>query len=235
MNDRRLMGLALAFVLACAMAAVACATSGDKEKAAAPAAVPAPAPVPPAPPVSGTVSEQTVTMTATVQKIDLAKRLATLRAPNGKVTTIKVGEQVQNLPQVKKGDRVVIGYYESLAYVVKKPGEAEPGATMTDAAARAEPGQMPAGMAARELTITATIKAIDKKTPSVTLKGPEGKLVTVKVRDPAKLEHVKVGDLVEITYTEALAISVEPAPKAAKAKHAQSTTTKSQTPAATTP
>ncbi len=234
MNGRRLTGLALAFVLACVMGAVACATSGEKEKAA-PAAVPAPTPAPPAPPVSGTVSEQTVTMTATVQKINLKKRLVTLRGPDGKVKTIKVDERVQNLPQVKKGDRVVISYYESLAYVVKKPGEAEPGTTVATGVGHAEPGQMPAGMAAQAVTVTATIKAIDKKTPAVTLKGPEGKLVTVKVRDREKLERVKVGDLVEITYTEALAISVEPAPKAKKTKPAKATTTKSQTPAETTP
>jgi hypothetical protein len=43
----------------------------------------------------------------------------------------------------------------------------------------------------------------------MTLKGPEGKLAVVKVQDPANLEKVKVGDELMITYTEALAISVE--------------------------
>jgi len=35
----------------------------------------------------------------------------------------------------------------------------------------------------------------------------------VKARDPKNLEGVKGGDEVAITYTEALAISVEPASK----------------------
>jgi hypothetical protein len=47
----------------------------------------------------------------------------------------------------------------------------------------------------------------------VTLKGPEGKSVIVQVKDPKKLENVKVGDQVSITYTQALAISVQKAPK----------------------
>ena len=47
----------------------------------------------------------------------------------------------------------------------------------------------------------------------MTLKGPEGKLAVVKVQDPANLEKVKVGDELMITYTEALAISVEHAKK----------------------
>jgi Cu/Ag efflux protein CusF len=46
----------------------------------------------------------------------------------------------------------------------------------------------------------------------VTLTGPEGNSVTIKVKDPKKLNGVKVGDDVEITYTQALAISVEKAP-----------------------
>jgi len=42
----------------------------------------------------------------------------------------------------------------------------------------------------------------------VSLKGPDGAVVTTKVRDAEKLSRVSVGDLVELTYTEAWAISV---------------------------
>jgi hypothetical protein len=35
----------------------------------------------------------------------------------------------------------------------------------------------------------------------------------VKVKDPSKLDAVQVGDLVDITYTEALAVAVEKAGK----------------------
>ena len=167
-------------------------------------------------PVTGTIAEQTVTLTATVQKIDLAKRLVTLRGPDGKVATITVSESVKNLPQVKVGDEVTVAYFESLAYEVRKPGDGEPGVNVTDVAAAARPGERPAGAGGRAVTVTSTIQAIDQTTPSVTLKGPEGDVVTIKVRDRAKLARVKVGDLVDITFTQAVAVSVEPAPKAAK-------------------
>jgi hypothetical protein len=77
------------------------------------------------------------------------------------------------------------------------------------ATVRAKPGEMPGGMAARQVSMTATIVAIDKQKSTITLKGPEGKVNTVKVQDPANLDKVKVGDDLMITYTEALAISVE--------------------------
>jgi hypothetical protein len=43
----------------------------------------------------------------------------------------------------------------------------------------------------------------------VTLRGPEGDTETVKARDPANLDRVAVGDLVDITYTEAVAVEVK--------------------------
>ena len=52
----------------------------------------------------------------------------------------------------------------------------------------------------------------DAKGRTVTVKGPQGNVETVKVRDPKNLAGVKVGDLVELTYTQALAIALEPAP-----------------------
>jgi len=45
----------------------------------------------------------------------------------------------------------------------------------------------------------------------ITLRGPHGDLSVVKVKDPSKLDAVQVGDVVDITYTEALAVAVEKA------------------------
>jgi hypothetical protein len=168
---------------------------------------------PSGPPPSGTIGEKAISTTATVQKIDHKQRKVTLKRADGTMTTIQVGESVQNLPQVKVGDEVTVTYYESLAYEVKKPGQAEPGAAVGEQVERAKPGEKPAGAVAQVAQITATITAIDKKAGTVTLRGADGESTTIKARNPANLERVAVGDLVEITYTEALAIAVEPPAK----------------------
>lgn len=152
--------------------------------------------------------EKVVTGTATVEAVDLEKRIVTLRRADGSVFDLDVGEEVKNLPQVKVGDEVVVKYYQSIAIQVTKPGAAE-GSTVKETVATAKPGQKPAGMTAKQVTVTATIEKIDKKKMMATLRGPEGKVVDVKVRDPKNLENVKVGDQVVITYTEAVAVSVE--------------------------
>jgi len=110
-------------------------------------------------------------------------------------------------PQVKVGDQVVVKYYESLAVRMAEPGDPE--LSSTRGLAGAKPGEMPAGAAARQVTVTATVQAISRKNPAIALMGPGGDVVTVRVLDPKNLEKVNVGDKLLITYTESLAISVE--------------------------
>jgi Cu/Ag efflux protein CusF len=46
--------------------------------------------------------------------------------------------------------------------------------------------------------------------PSVAISTKDGKKMSFKVENAKNLQGVKVGDQVEITYTQALAISVAP-------------------------
>ncbi|MGD0229503.1 MAG: hypothetical protein ABSC19_03980 [Syntrophorhabdales bacterium] len=149
-----------------------------------------------------------VTARATVESVDMKNRVVTLRGPEGKAFSVKVGEDVRNLSQVKPGDRVMVQYYESIALQMVKPGE-RPMTSVTETTRRVAPGQQPGGSRIEQITTTATIQSIDRKTSEVTLRGPAGNLVTVKARDPKNLEGVKVGDQIEITYTQSLAISLE--------------------------
>jgi ribosomal 50S subunit-recycling heat shock protein len=152
--------------------------------------------------------EDMLMLTAPVQAVDQEKRTVTVKGSGGKLLTFKAGKEVKNFAQIKVGDLVVVQYYESIAIQVKKPGEAKPGVTAAEVTARAKPGEKPAGMVAEQVTVTAVVEAIAADKKSVTLKGPEGNSVPVKVKNPKYLENVKVGDQVVVTYTEALVINV---------------------------
>lgn len=168
-----------------------------------------PPPPPPAALPSGTVGSNLVSATATVKAIDQKTRMVTLKRADGSLIKFRAGDEVRNLPQVKVGDEVTVTYYESLAFEVKKPGDAAPGASVAEAAERAKVGEKPGATGARVTTVTTTIAGIDKSAGTVTLKTPDGELTTIKARNPDNLNRVAVGDLVQITYTEALGISVE--------------------------
>jgi len=152
--------------------------------------------------------ERVVTRTGTVEAVDMAKRMVTIKGEKGRTIDLKVGEEAKNLDQVKVGDKVVAKYYESIAFRLKKPGEAE-GVKTEEAIASAKPGEVPAAVLANQVTVTATIQDISPKKTYVTLKGPDGKTVDVKVKDPKNVEKLKVGDQVVITYTQAFAIALD--------------------------
>jgi hypothetical protein len=98
---------------------------------------------------------------------------------------------------------------EAVAFQIKKPGTATPGTTVQESRVSSKPGETPAGAVGQEVTVTATITAIDKTAHTVTIKGPKGNTETVKAKDPKNLDLIKVGDLVEITYMQALAVSLD--------------------------
>lgn len=205
--NTRALALGSAFALAGSLGWAGCASSPKQAAAPATPAASAAAPLP-----SGTLREDLVTSTATVKKLDQKTRMVTLERADGSLVTFRAGDEVRNLPQVRVGDQVTASYYESIAYSVRKPGDSPPVAASAEGMVRAEPGEKPGIAGARVTTVTAKITAIDKSAGTVTIEGPQGDLTTVKARDPRNLERIALGDLVEISLTEAIGISVE-APK----------------------
>ena len=157
-------------------------------------------------------------VTATVKALDLNNREVTLEEAHGKTETIKVGPQVRNLEQVHVGDKVVVKYVQGLMMQMQTAGEApvEPEAAV--AAGRAAPGEQPGAGIAATVRATVTITAIDMKNRMVVFEGPQGNLYQVKAGPEVHLEKAKVGDKLVATYTEAMAITVEPAKKAKSGK-----------------
>ena len=167
-----------------------------------------------APPPKPVMRDSLVQKTATVESIDQASRLVTLRGEDGYATTIKVSDEVKNLPQVKEGDKVVVSYYEAIAAEVKKPGEGVQGVEADVSTVQAEPGQMPAAGAGVLLRTTVMIDSVDTQMNTVTFKNADGLLRTVAIQTPQGqkfIKGLKKGDQVEVAYTEAFAIEVKPA------------------------
>ena len=160
----------------------------------------------------GAITEESVISTeATVVSIDHTTRMVTLRTPDQRLHTLRVDPSVRNLNKVHKGDEIVTTYYEAIAVAVKKAGKT--GVSTDEDTERTPPGQKPGGVAAETTTITARVVKIDRKHRSLDLRGPEGNVLTVEVHDPAQLQNLAVGDLVEVAVTEAVAMQVEKAPK----------------------
>jgi hypothetical protein len=151
---------------------------------------------------------EAITETFTIVAIDYQARLITLKDKDGLTETIYAGPDVQRFAELKAGDTVTFRYYESIVYQIQKPGSTPPPAGGDVTAVRST-GPRPGGTVSRQMTATVTLQAIDLKVPSVTIKTDDGSVSSFKVEDRKNLEGVKVGDRVQITYTQALAISVQ--------------------------
>jgi hypothetical protein len=152
--------------------------------------------------------EPLLTVQATVEAIDSANRIVTLKDRRGRVVDLKAGEEVNKLPQVKVGDEVVAKYYEPSAIEIRLPGEPQ-GMMVTKAVAAAKPEGKPAAVVRNQITVTGAVEAIDHAGTHVTIKGPDSRFLKIYVASPRCLRNVRVGDQLIVTYIEALAISVE--------------------------
>ena len=157
-------------------------------------------------------AEFTVDVTATIVALDKTTRDITLKGPRGNRVVVTAGPEVKNFDQLNVGDKVRAKYNEALVLELKKGNDMAVARTEEKSAVGAMPGSQPAGVAGRQITVVADVVAVNRETQTVTLQGPQ-LTAELKVTDPDKFRRIKKGDQVYATYTQALAMVVEPAPK----------------------
>jgi hypothetical protein len=153
---------------------------------------------------------ETVTATATIQAIDHTGRTITLRNEDGTEDSLWVPPEVKRFGELKVGDKVKARYYESYVFQVRKPGDKAPAAPDSAAKVTIGTGANPAATLAKQMTATVEVLAVNASVPSITVKTPQGHTVTRKIENPKNLEGVKAGDKIDITYTQAAMVEVEP-------------------------
>jgi hypothetical protein len=160
--------------------------------------------------VPGKVSvAQTSQASAAITAVDAATRTITLKSMQGDEARVVAGPEVRNFAQLKVGDVVNVTYYESLVLELKKGGGLAVAKTEQAGAAGAKPGATPEGLFGRRVTIVGDVIRLDRATQTMTLKGPE-RTIELKARDPEQFSLMAVGDQIQATYSEALAVSVTP-------------------------
>lgn len=161
---------------------------------------------------------RTVEVSAQVVGIDKATRTLKLKGAKGEVVDVVASAEVKRFDEIKVGDSIVARYLESLTFELKKTRVDAGDVQVREGAARSKPGEKPAGGAARQVSVIADVVAVDPAKSTITIKGPTGNVTTLNVQNPDQFKVVKQGDQIEVTYTQALALSLEPASPAAAKK-----------------
>lgn len=148
----------------------------------------------------------------TVVSVDPANHRVVLKGAEGKEFPIQLTDKAKNLDKLKVGDTVNIEVDSSVAaYLDTDIDKGLPGSMEKTGEVRATPGSTnPGGEAYRQLQVQLKITAIDLKKNQVTFETPEGQSKTVDVKKPevqAKLNELKVGQTVNVTYTDILKVT----------------------------
>jgi hypothetical protein len=151
-------------------------------------------------------------ISATVESVDVQKRLVSLRGPQGNAATVEVPAAVRNLAQVKVGDQLMVRYYQSVGAAIKPKGTGTNVTVQDTSGVVAAAGSKPGAAVGTITNTTVVVQSVDKKTHTVMINGMDGRPRAVQVKDPAAQKFaatLKKGDEVDLTYTEALAVSIE--------------------------
>lgn len=193
------------FIGGAILIALSACTGDSRTTESPPAATPRTTPTEPR-----LLAEEYVEGEAVVQAVNKADRTVTLGNAEGELKTIKVPADV-NLNRLKKGQTVLLGAYQSLSVRVLLPGSAALGATAT--VGSTAPGQPEGRVWGQQLVVVKEVTAIDLATHTAALRGADGQSRTIAVKDPEmqdRMRNLKVGDLVELTYSEAVAAKILP-------------------------
>ena len=156
-----------------------------------------------------THEKDAVVIKATINAIDHDTRMITLYDKDGNVRDIYAGPEIRRFDELKVGDVVTFHTTESTVYQIRKAGEsAQPSVKDAPVVVRT-PGAKPGATKTEQETKTVTVKEVDAKASSVTILTEDGRTTSMKVKDKNILKGLAAGDKVTITYTKAIAISVE--------------------------
>jgi hypothetical protein len=149
---------------------------------------------------------QSVAARATVTAIEPSTRLVTLKAEDGQSLDVEAGPAVVNFDKIKVGDTVKATYTEAVAFQVVPKGET-PGGTAQ--IAERVPG---GGVVGHQVTTSFKVASVDPKTNVLWVTLPDGNTKKIDVQDPqaqARLKTLSPGNVVSVTYTQAVAVQLE--------------------------
>lgn len=163
-----------------------------------------------------------ITMTATVEAIDVTNRVVTLVGPNNNWVEVIVGPDKIKVIKVKK--KITVSYQDEVAVALRTVNKGQQGDSFAadetadmglDAPTVAEQDWVTVspqgGTDLTTVEVTDTIAALNRNQGTITFAGTGGKTRTFLVGPNVNLKGIEVGDEVVLEVTRAVAVDVKPA------------------------
>lgn len=151
-----------------------------------------------------------VEVQGTITEINKDTREITIIGSKGDLHTITAGPEVERFDEIEVGEVVTFDFYKYVKAEFRKPTEeelAEPLVIIAEAGKTGldvEPGAAVGAM----VKSVVTIQVINLPFMYVNIKGPQGNFTTVHMKDKELIQKLHVGQIVILTYAEAVAVSL---------------------------
>ena len=124
-------------------------------------------------------------------------------------TKFVAGPDITNFDQIKKGDHLSVTYELAVAIeLIKTKSDGIRSKVETETVTSSKANQKPSQVISNTTDIIADIVEVNREKKLVSVKGPSGKITTVKVKNPELLDNVAVGEQVKVIYYDAMAASI---------------------------
>jgi len=151
-----------------------------------------------------------IAMEGTVTEILKDTREVTLMGPKGELVTITAGDEVERFDEIAVDDVITFEYWTYMMAEFRKPTPeelAEPLVVIAEGG-KAPEGMDPAAVVGAIVKAVVTIEVLDRPFMMVTVKGPRGNYLTIDMEDKALITQLSIGQVVILTYAEAVAVSL---------------------------
>lgn len=152
-----------------------------------------------------------VTAQGKVTAINKDTREITLMGAQGELATVTASDAVKRFDEISVGDVVTFDYYTYMKAEFRQPTEAElnePLVVLVEGG-KAPEGMDPAAIVGAEVKAVVTVEILNRPAMLATVKGPRGNYTTIPMEDESLMSELHIGQIVILTYTEAMALSLE--------------------------
>ena len=152
-----------------------------------------------------------ITTQGKVTEINKETRKVTLMGPQGELVSVTASNAVVRFDEIAVGDVVTFDYYTYMKAEFRQPTaeELEEPLVVLVEGGRAPDSTDPAGIVGAEVKAVVTIEILNRPYMQVTVKGPRGNYTTLPMEDAELITQLHIGQVVILTYTEAMVVSLE--------------------------
>ena len=146
-----------------------------------------------------------------VTEINKETRDITLMGSQSELVTITASDAVKRFDEISVGDMVTFEYYTYMKAEFRQPTPEELNEPLVVLAegGKAPESMDPGAIVGAQVKAVVTIEILNRPAMIATVKGPRGNYTSIPMEDEALMTQLHIGQVVIITYMEAMAVSLE--------------------------